>query len=503
MNGMEAISSIRQSFAAASDAAPVLSRIDPPHPIGSDLPQGVGEGRGEGVGPSVEVETGNDLPAVAGRSPEHLPEQIHSQALQLGSYLRAKQQELDRREALMNAREAKLENELRIARLWVRERDELDREREASFSVRQRALDEQAAAVAAAEFSAEHDAAARQAECQMREERALVREANLREQELRLAAQLTAIEEARERLEQQRVEQATERLAAEQKLAMRVAEAERLAQLQLANLERARVAIEAREQELEQRAEELAGRRDREAWESRLTARQNELEQAERLLAAHARDLDDGRAALVAEREKIQREARDERRALAQWQQRERADISERRQQLDASEEALARHREAVEKLRADAAKMHREGLEMRLVSEQLWLELARQAPAAELTRSLATIRQRLADHYRDATQRLAAQQAELVRLGERLDQQQQRLVEQREQLQTWLAAQQHDIECQAARLVAREQELHAEATAAGQRETAWHKERNEFRREIRELLARLRRQEAGAISAG
>jgi hypothetical protein len=89
-----------------------------------------------------------------------------------------------------------------------------------------------------------------------------------------------------------------------------------------------------------------------------------------------------------------------------------------------------------------------------------------------------------------------------LVRLSERLDQQQHKLVEQREQLQTWLAAQQHDIECQAARLVAREQELDAETTSARQRETAWHKERNEFRREIRELLARIRMHEAGAIPA-
>jgi hypothetical protein len=154
---MEVTSTRLPTESTASDAAPVLSRIDPPHPVSE--PSAV-EAASEESAPVESVEPAEDpiVVAVTGRSAEHLPDQLHSQALQLGSYLRAKQQELDRREALMNAREAKLENELRLARMWVRERGEEDREREADYSARKRSLDEQAALIAAAELFADRDA---------------------------------------------------------------------------------------------------------------------------------------------------------------------------------------------------------------------------------------------------------------------------------------------------------------------------------------------------------
>ena len=489
---------------AAATVPAVLTRIDPPHAMGDEVPSNANPIAAvtppiePSPAPEPEAEPAGEMdPVVAaiGRSPAHQPEQMQSQALQLGAYLRGKQQELDRREALMNAREAKFENELRMARLWMRERDSDEREREADFTARLHDLEEKASQLAAAEVSVDRDTAEQHIQLSQREQMLADRVTALEEREMRLQAENEAFQIAYERLEQERVEQSTARLAAEQKLAIRQLETQQLLERQWGQLEQARAAVEQRERELLRQQDALAGRRDREAWEARLAARQSELEQAETLLAAHARELDTERAELAALREKLQLQARDERREVVEWKQRERAELAERKQHLDLAEETLAKHRAAVEQLRNDAARMHRESIELRLVSEQVWLELARNVPAAELTRSLAALRQRLAEHYREANEQLAAQQAELVRLAARLDDQQRRLLEQREQTRTWIASQQQEIEAQSARLVAREQELDRQEELARQQDQRWQKERRELREQIRHLLGRLRQE--------
>jgi hypothetical protein len=476
-------------------AAPLRARIDPPHPLGeAALPA---DGPVEEAAPVVaEDAPSTDAVAATGRSAPHLTEQLQTQALQLGALLRSKQRELDRREALMNAREAKLENELRLARLWTRERDEEVRQREQDFNARQKALEEQASQVASLEVSLDQDFSTQQVQLALREQACEARLQELQAREARLAAEHEALATAHERLEQQRVEHETALLAVEQRAAIQHQEALHQLELQRKNLAQLSRSLEEREQALLRKHEELSGTRDRQAWEARLASRQAELEQAETLLSKHARELDEQRAALVVQREKQALEARDQRQELAEWQRRERAELAERKQQLELAEEALDKHRTAVEQLRGETAKMHREALEMRLITEQLWLELSRHAPAAELTRSLAVLRQRLAEHDRDAQRRLAEQQAEMRQLASRLDEQQQRLVDQREQLRQWLAAQQQEIDAQAKILVAREQQLDRQETAAQQQETAWQNERRELRGQIRDLLARLRERE-------
>lgn len=481
--------------ASEAPPIPILSRIDPPHPVG----EVVSEAPAAPPAPlTIEAAPVPDdaVAAATGRSAPHLTEQLQTQAMQLGSLLRAKQIELDRREALMNAREAKLENELRMGRLWTRERDEDVRVREHDFNARVKAIEEKAAQLAAMELSADRDVSTQQVQLALQQQACAARESQIAAAEARLLAEREAIDAARTRLEQQRVEESTAHLAIQQRLALQQAQAQEQLRLQLKNIEEARDAIEQQEQALLRKEQELTGARDREAWEGRLAARETELQQAETLLAMHAREIDEHRGALLAEREKLAQQARDERREIAEWQQRQRAELAERKKQLDLSEEALDKHRAAVEQLRDDVARKHREALELRLVTEQLWLELTRHVPAAELTRSLTTLRQRLAEHYRETEEKQATQHAELVRLAARLDEQQRRLVEQREQLRQWLAAQQQDIESQAARLVAREQQLDQQERVAQQQEERWHKERRELRHRISELLGKLRQQD-------
>ena len=65
--------------------------------------------------------------------------QLQSQADQLAAHLRQRQQELDRREAQLNARLAGFEQEVRDARLWLAQRNDELNEREARLEAREKA----------------------------------------------------------------------------------------------------------------------------------------------------------------------------------------------------------------------------------------------------------------------------------------------------------------------------------------------------------------------------
>jgi hypothetical protein len=66
-------------------------------------------------------------------------------------------------------------------------------------------------------------------------------------------------------------------------------------------------------------------------------------------------------------------------------------------------------------------------------------------------------------------------------------------LESQRQELQAWAERRHADIEEQAARLVAREQELDRQQQHYEQMESQWHVERAEFQAEVRRLLATIR----------
>lgn len=509
--------------------APVISRIDKAHPLSEGGP--VATPLEEGQRPLMMGDAGLELdlddasPAMASiesmegftegtneddRAAEVFAsldthsdhtEQLRTQALQLADHLRAKQRELDRREALLNSREAKLDNEMRLARLWARERDQDVAERERQFNQQQQTLEAKMSELAVVEASVDRDLAAQQAELALREQALLQQQHQLLQTQQSIAQERTALRTAEARLEQQRARLAAEQQLAQQKLAARQVEAQAMLDKQFRNLAQAEQALTRREEELSKQRLQLIGNRDREAWETRLAARQTALDQAETLLATHAADLDAARSQLAADREKMQDEAREQRRELAHWQQQERASLAARKEQLDIASGVLDKHRTAVEQLRADAARMHREAIEMRLVSEQLWLELSRHTPPVELTQSVSALRKRLAENYRGAKEHVAEQKAELLRLAERVDEQQRQIVASRQQLQAWLAIQQQELETQASRLVQRELELDKQQTDLAAQRNLWANERRDLQQELRRRLARIRQLEAVSAS--
>ncbi len=304
--------------------------------------------------------------------PEAISRHLQAQAAQLAERLRARQQEIDHREAELNAWAAKLERDTRAARLWLDERNaELEE-----------------AAQPAETMVVQDDAIRRMAETLAE------RQQRLAETESELEAQRAALEQFHEQLIADR------NLLDEQSLAQR----ERLAADQL-----------------------------------RLTAEMDE----------------------------------------------KRREVQLRSEQTDQAHAALAQ-------FRAELGRMHRETLEIRLATEELWAELSGSAPSAALTRSLGRIRTRLADHYRTANLELHEKKEELEQLRGQLSQQYEKLVRQKGNFDAWAAECREEVEEQAARLLARGEELDRREADMGEYARRAQAEKLELQQEIRRLRAKL-----------
>jgi hypothetical protein len=102
-------------------------------------------------------------------------------------------------------------------------------------------------------------------------------------------------------------------------------------------------------------------------------------------------------------------------------------------------------------------------------------------------------VRGKLADHYRGTLDEVAQRTQQLESLRGDLAGQFAALESQRQELQAWAERRHADIEQQAARLVAREQELDRQQQYYEKLESQWHVERTEFQAEIRRLLSTIR----------
>jgi hypothetical protein len=93
----------------------------------------------------------------------------------------------------------------------------------------------------------------------------------------------------------------------------------------------------------------------------------------------------------------------------------------------------------------------------------------------------------------------LAEQKQQLVALRLELRQRHEHLASEKQRLEKWLSQQEHEIQQQAARLVAREQELDAQETEFRDRTEQWEMERLAYRQEMLRLRREL--EAAGACS--
>jgi septal ring factor EnvC (AmiA/AmiB activator) len=186
---------------------------------------------------------------------------------------------------------------------------------------------------------------------------------------------------------------------------------------------------------------------------------------------------------------------------LAAEQRRAMAELQKQRQAVERRAKHVDRCQSALEQLRAELGRMHRETLELRLATEELWVRLSGAAPPAAVTRSLGQIRSKLAEDYRLAVAGLGQQKKQLEAIRGQLAGQHENLVRQRQEFEQSAARRQEEADCQAARLIAREEQLRQREIELTDQAHRWQVERLEYRREIRSLRSQISAPEEAVAS--
>lgn len=438
---------------------------------------------------------------------------LEQHARQLGEHLTERQRELDRRESQLNAAHAELDSHWRTSRLWFQERQQElaekateQSERTARLDALQSQLEERAHQLASSELA--HTAACRRAgfDSQLREQDFVRQVGELTASSERVRQQESLLQEAKANLEQIRRETEESCRRERQQVEQQRASSQEQTRLALANLERRRAAVEAEAARVEQLRREpspqqVAAAKELSAWESRLDAQERRLIAEEQLCERHLAELQTARQAAEREREELQEQLKTERQRIVAEQRRAAKEIEQQRRRFADDAADLDGRREALEQMRADLNRVHRESLEMRLATEELWAQLSGSVAPAVLNQSLARIRARIGDHHRLALSELAERRTELEHLRGELTQLQEQLVGRKLELQEWAATQQAEFDRQTEQLAARQSALsisEAEVLEAAQQ---WERQRLSQQQEIRRLAAALRRAES-AVAA-
>jgi hypothetical protein len=359
---------------------------------------------------------------------------------------------------------------------------ELDQGRQ-RVELRQRELDQREAKLYVEHERASHERLAldaRQSELSARESRIVAQETKLADCERLLAEQAGEIEFQRAELNQigaQQHERAKAIAVDERRLEFRQREIETALQ----RFERLGI-VEQKMLEVEQLADALA-------------MRGAYLDQAEALLAERHLTLSEEQRELERQRLAFQNDVTRERRSLVAEASETRSTVDARTKELERREAELdARERaldEVAEQLRSD----QREALETRLATEETWLQLQGVLAPASLSRSVAQVRSRLADHFQLTSDEIRRQRSELETVRQELAEQFSGLQTQRQELERWSQLREKDVEERAARLVAREAELDAQQGHFEATSRRWQSERAEYQQEIQRILAQLRRE--------
>ena len=464
--------------------------------------------------------------------------QLQYHASQLGTHLQSQRKALDRRESQLNSQAAFLENELRTTRLMLAEREKelLENEADLERKYRQRELE-------IVERKGELDRQARRREQQTRDQEAEFQQQLTRQEsevEQQLGQQRLELQEREEEFERSKIHQ--EKLGKQ-----REAELDRRQASLKADADRHVQEIKARHEELQNKAREIeqrelqlttsslslhskeenVGEEDRDnlsvETDNRIRQLESELKVALERSQQQEQELDSLHKQFSENQDSAPADAVDDPvdsttqhqckeeesvvnnapEAPADLMKRRRwleAEFARRKQILDERNETLAKRQTALEQLHTDVSRLHRETLEMRLVTEELWLKISEKTSPAVMTRSLAQLRSKLSDHYRLANSRLAQQKQDVEQLSLKLNGKYQALHHQRTNLQRWLERRNEEIEEQAARLVARELELDRQQTQLVEGREQWEMERERHQTEMKRVMQKLREVEAASV---
>ncbi len=234
----------------------------------------------------------------------------------------------------------------------------------------------------------------------------------------------------------------------------------------------------------------------------KFSARRRYLDEAESQLTQEKSELADQYRDLANQKRQLEEQLVRERRAIGAQQQLAQAEQQHRVQELEQRETELDARENALAQLQTELRMTQREVLEMRLATEETWAQLSGALAPASLTRSIAQVRAKIADHYRETLDELNERSTQLETVRRDLTKQVESLEAKRGELSAWAERRHIDIEGQAARLVAREQELDRQQLAYEQMESRWHVERTDYQAEIRRLLATIRDLELQELKA-
>lgn len=167
--------------------------------------------------------------------------------------------------------------------------------------------------------------------------------------------------------------------------------------------------------------------------------------------------------------------------------------LSRREQVLDQREQELENRQTVLEQLQEELRSAQREVLEIRLATEETWLQLQGALAPATLSRSISQLRVRLADHFRLAADEAVKRRRELEKVRHELAAEHSQVQSQRRDLDLWLARREQELEQHAARLIEREQDLDAQQKHYELAERAWQSQQAEYQRELQRLLGQER----------
>ncbi len=156
--------------------------------------------------------------------------------------------------------------------------------------------------------------------------------------------------------------------------------------------------------------------------------------------------------------------------------------------QLQQREAKLDARQQHLDQLQEQITRLHREALELRLATEEVWARLIREDSPAHLAERVEEARQRLSEHYRLANESLAQRTDELHRLRQELHEQEQRLRGQRRELQLWVDRRYDEIQAHTSQLIVRERELARMEAEFERQSMQWQRQREAYRQEIEQL---------------
>ncbi len=495
----------------------VETRIDAPHPLGKGAKPAPAEKpiaetsaakTSAAKKPrSVAIAESGDNVEAAAADARKLSEQLRGQAAQLSAHLRDRQKGLDHRESLLNARLSQFDGSARGARLWFTERQEELDERRSALEEQERSARSRLARLATTESVANRTLKASDDDILQREEMLKRREAELEAKAEQLEAQAAEQNEARESLQARRARTEEELQQERQKIDTRRKASLEMVRQGLDGLEKRRLAAEADAGKIKQSSRQ-PGRelldREKELLDraESLDRREQEIKQAESLLAKAHGETEGLREQLGQKRQQFDEEARAQRQLMVAEQRRAQAELDKKRRALERRTEHVDHCQAALRDVRVELGQMHRETLEIRLATEELWAQLSPAAPPAALTHSLGQIRARLAEHYRLTGSQLDERKQELQTMQGELAEQHEKLVRQKEQIEQWSARRQEEIQQQAARLVGREQELQEQQARFETASQQWDVQRLRFEQVIRQLRQQTNEPEPAVASA-